>query len=173
MGLFSPPKDKRTSDLAIVRPLVALVAVAALLVASAALAYVHARFSQGYVRLGDDLRVNVTVADNDATREKGLSGKEALAPDEGMLFVFDHPQAYGFWMKDMRFPIDILWIAQGQLVDITTDAAIPVPGQELPVYYPRVPVDHVLEVRAGFAKEHGLRTGMPVSIHVDKGKKAR
>ena len=166
MGLFSPREKK--ADLSFVQPVIAIVAVVALLIASTALAWSHSRFSQGYVKIGDGLRVNVTVADTEATREKGLSGRDPLGPDEGMLFVFQTPLAYGFWMKDMKFPIDIIWIAQGQIVDITTDAAVPVPGQELPVYYPRIPVDHVLEVRAGYAREHGLRTGMPVSVHVDK-----
>jgi uncharacterized membrane protein (UPF0127 family) len=172
--MTAAPKNKLAkADLSSARPLIAIVGLAALLIASAALAFVHAKFSQGYVKIGEDLRVNVSVADNDATREKGLSGKEGLAADEGMLFIFDHPQAYGFWMKEMKFPIDILWIADGTLVDITTDAAVPVPGQELPVYYPKVPVDRVLEVRAGFAREHGLRTGLPVAIHVDKDKQGR
>jgi uncharacterized protein len=165
--------DAKRHDLSSVGPLIALVALIASLTASAALAYMHSKFTQGYVELGEGLKVAVTVAATDTTREKGLSGKEGLRADEGMLFLFDQPNTYGFWMKDMKFPIDIIWINDGAVVDITTDAALPAAGEELPVYYPRVPVDKVLEVQAGFAKAHGLRTGLHVGIHVDKQKKVR
>ena len=50
------------------------------------------------------------VADTDASRALGLSGHAPLADSEGMIFVFEKPDAYGFWMKDMNFPIDIIWI---------------------------------------------------------------
>lgn len=169
MAMPETPNPKRI-ELTNMGPLIAIVALIASLTASAALAYMHSKFSPGYVVIGDGLRVQVTVASTDATREKGLSGREGLRPDEGMLFLFDHPYTYGFWMKDMKFPIDILWISDGTIVDMTTDAAVPVPGQELPLYFPRIPVDKVLEVPAGFAKDHGLRTGLRVDIHVDKRK---
>src|SRR5688572_2372443 len=166
-------KSAKKVDLSGMGPLIAIVALVVSLTASAALAFMHSKFSQGYVELGDGLKVAVTVAANDATREKGLSGKEGLGPDEGMLFLFDRPNTYGFWMKDMKFPIDIIWINDGTVVDITTDATPPVPGEELAVYYPRVPVDKVLEVQAGFARTHGLRTGLKAGIHIDSQKKVR
>lgn len=154
-------------------PLIAGIALALSLSASAALAVMQSRFTPGYVEIGDGIRVAVTVAATVATREKGLSGSDGLAPGEGMLFVFDEPGEYRFWMKDMKFPIDILWIKDGMIADITTDAAVPVPGEPLPTYFPRVPVDRVLEVNAGFARAHGLRIGMPVSMRVDKETKVR
>ena len=156
-----------------VKPVIAGVAIALALTASAALAVMQTRFASGYVEIGEGIRVAVTVASSVATREKGLSGKESLRSDEGMLFVFDQAGAYQFWMKDMRFPIDILWIKDDMIADITTDAAVPTPGEVLPTYFPKVSVDRALEVNAGFAKAHGLRIGTPVTIHVDKGKKVR
>lgn len=154
-------------------PVIAGVGLAVALAAAIGLSWFQAKFPSGYVRIGDDLRVDVTVAATQATREKGLSGREGLGPEEGMYFVFDRPDTYAFWMKDMRFPIDILWIRDGAIADITTDVPVPVPGQELPVYFPKIPVDRVLEVRAGYAKEHGLRIGMAVTVHVDKGNGVR
>src|SRR5882672_5260542 len=50
-------------------------------------------------------------ADTDALRTLGLSGHSPLAADEGMLFIFPAPGEYGFWMKDMLFPLDLVWIA--------------------------------------------------------------
>lgn len=54
--------------------------------------------------------IKVQIADTPETRQQGLSGFKKLEPDEGMLFVFDEPGIYPFWMKDMQFSIDILWL---------------------------------------------------------------
>lgn len=56
-----------------------------------------------------DVPFDVTVADTQPERSQGLSGTDPLGPNEGMLFIFDRPDYYGFWMKDMNYPIDILW----------------------------------------------------------------
>jgi hypothetical protein len=149
-------------------PLLAGLALALSLAAAAALAFAQSRVDPGVVEIGDSVRVAVTVASTIAARERGLSGKDGLGTDEGMLFVFDDPGEYRFWMKDMKFPIDILWIRGDAIADITTDVAVPAPGEVLPTYAPRVPVDRVLEVNAGFARAHGLRIGMPVRMQVDK-----
>lgn len=127
----------------------------------------QAVFAHGTVTIDGKTEVRVRVASNGRSRERGLSGKKSLAADEGMLFLFDAPNTFGFWMKEMRFPIDILWIDGTTIADMTTDVPIPVPGERLPLYSPRVPVDKVLEVPAGFAKTHGLRVGMPLDIRVD------
>lgn len=112
-----------------------------------------------------NVRVRVEVAHSPQTRERGLSGHAPLAQDEGMFFVFPVADRYAFWMKDMLFPIDILWINGTELVDITTD--VPAPASldaPLPTYRPVAPADRVLEVPAGFAKTHGLRLGMTVEL---------
>lgn len=129
--------------------------------------------ASGYVLIGDDLKVAVEVASTVKTRERGLSGRSGLGPDQGMLFVFLKSDTYSFWMKDMEFPIDILWINGQELVDITTDVQVPSPGEEMPTYFPRSPVDKVLEVPAGYARTHGLRTGMTVVTHIDSNRTVR
>jgi len=86
------------------------------------------------------------------------------------LFLFPVESQYAFWMKEMLFPIDILWIRDGVIEDMTVDVLVPSPdGGELIRYFPIVPVDTVLEVPAGFAARHGLRTGMAVTVEVDSG----
>ena len=110
------------------------------------------------------IRVRVEVADTMLAQERGLSGHAPLAADEGMVFLFDRPEKYAFWMKDMTFPIDIIWIMDGAIADITPDVPVPTPGVSLPTFAPKVPVDTVLEVNAGFARQHGLRIGLPVQV---------
>ncbi|HEU4429193.1 MAG TPA: DUF192 domain-containing protein, partial [Myxococcota bacterium] len=99
------------------------------------------------------------VVDTPALRARGLSGRAALAPDEGMLFLFETPAIQSFWMKDMRFPIDIVWIRDQRIVGITPDVPVPRTPRELPQFHSPVPCDVVLEVRAGTARRWGLRLG--------------
>jgi len=107
--------------------------------------------------------LGVEIAKTPAEREKGLSGRESLCPDCGMLFEFDQEGIYYFWMPKMYFDIDILWIADNKVVDITYDAKKPAVGEDFnnpkERYFSKVPVDKVLEVNAGWAKENGIKIG--------------
>jgi len=103
--------------------------------------------------------VRAEIADDEASRERGLSGRERLAAGEGMLFLLsdDSPS---FWMKGMRFPLDIVWIRDGRVVDVTAD--VPPPrgsNAPLPTYSPDRPADRALEVNAGWAADHGIGRG--------------
>ncbi|MEK7132690.1 MAG: DUF192 domain-containing protein [Patescibacteria group bacterium] len=106
--------------------------------------------------------IKVIVADTPEARAKGLGGQTRLAPDEGMLFVFDSDAKYQFWMKDMRFPIDILWLSdKGEVVDIRENAS---PATYPAVFAPNSPARYVLELPAGFAKENGVSIGEIVRL---------
>jgi hypothetical protein len=85
-----------------------------------------------------------------------------------MLFVFQQPGEYGFWMKDMLIPIDIIWIsADNQVVHVETAQPQPgVPDDQLTVYRPSAPALYVLEVRAGLATEKGIRLGDEAQIEL-------
>lgn len=83
-----------------------------------------------------------------------------------MLFVYSEERKRTFWMKDMRFPLDLIWIsADCTVAGITENAPIPEPGQserDLPRFSSEVPVSHVLEVNAGTSQRHQITTGSPV-----------
>jgi uncharacterized membrane protein (UPF0127 family) len=102
-------------------------------------------------------------------QEKGLSIFSSLPQDEGMLFIFSTSGYYGFWMKDMKFPIDILWIEGDKLVGFESNApALAVKNiSDLPVYNPPKPIDKVLEINAGLAKKYGFKTGDIVFIKLN------
>lgn len=102
----------------------------------------------------------VTTARTPATRELGLSGRASLAPDEGLLFIFPQPVNTGFWMKDMKFSIDIVWIdSDRRVVGIAEDVS---PSSYPNSFYPPQKVQFVLEVNAGDAKKSGLAEGTTV-----------
>ena len=82
-----------------------------------------------------------------------------------MLFVFKEEGYYPFWMKDMKFPLDIIWINDSKVIDITygaqTEGSTPTN-----IYRPNNPVKYVLEVNAGFALENNIRIGDPVKSSI-------
>lgn len=113
-----------------------------------------------------DVRVSVEVADNEASRRKGLGERDSLGENEGMLFVFDKDSSPVFWMKDTLIPLDIIWIDELKVVGIDKNVP-PEPGKAdsfLTRYYPPVPVDYVLEVNSGFSDKHGIGVGDGVDL---------
>jgi uncharacterized membrane protein (UPF0127 family) len=94
---------------------------------------------------------------------KGLSIKDNLKPDEGMLFPYDSPRILSFWMKDMKFPIDILWLnADKEVVHIEENLQPCSPFLPCPSYSPDVQAQYVLETVAGFSSANGIIEGTPV-----------
>ena len=110
---------------------------------------------------------DLDIADTPALREQGLSGRPALPRDGGMIFLFDYPDRHVFWMKGMRFPIDIFWIRGETILAIQEQAEPPRSGaalETLPRFVPPDQADIVIETRAGVARELGVRPGQRVRI---------
>lgn len=119
--------------------------------------------NQPMVEIGT-ARFAVELARDDAAVQKGLSGRQALPEGTGMLFLFPASYRYRFWMPDMHFPIDIIWIANDIVVDITEKVP---PEDDLanPDFYrPRTPARYVLEINAGAAARGGVRIGDRVTF---------
>ena len=106
--------------------------------------------------------VKVQVSSTQASSERGLSNTASLATDTGMLFAFPRIGNYGFWMKDMNYPLDIIWLDSGyQIVHIEHDLT--------PDTYPKefgseVLSQYVVELPAGFAAENAVSLGDHISI---------
>ena len=111
--------------------------------------------------------LKVEVADTQEKRSKGLGGRQALASDEGMLFVFLKMDKYPFWMKGLTFPLDFVWISGSEVVDILQNVAPPavdLPDQSLTIYQPKVVVDKVLEVNGGTIQRLNIKVGDNLSL---------
>lgn len=105
----------------------------------------------------DGQTIQVTIAQDDATRELGLGGRTGLGSHEGMLFVFQQDGYYAFWMKDMKFSIDMVWFsADGTVVYIQPDVS---PSTYPDAFKPSVPERYVLELPAGFAAQYNVHVG--------------
>jgi len=108
--------------------------------------------------------LKVFIANDNASREQGLSDVSVLPQGEGELFVFDNPGLYGFWMKNMNFPLDMIWIDSNKVItDITTDAR---PDSYPNIFMPTAPVKYVLEINSNSAIKMGLKKGVTVSFSI-------
>jgi uncharacterized membrane protein (UPF0127 family) len=101
----------------------------------------------------------VEIASTSAQQQAGLSNRHSLAPDHGMLFVFGSEGEWGFWMKDMRFSLDIIWFNSERNTVFIERSLFPCTPQDCPVYTPSVIAMYVLEVNAGFVQAHGITLG--------------
>ncbi|OGE83271.1 MAG: hypothetical protein A3B10_01315 [Candidatus Doudnabacteria bacterium RIFCSPLOWO2_01_FULL_44_21] len=117
------------------------------------------------VKLAGEL-IKVELADSVAEQVAGLSGRTGLSDDQGMWFVFDQSDRYIFWMKGMKFPIDIVWVKANKIVEIdqNIDPQIGAADTDLRLYQPVEPVDRVLELPAGWSGRHGLKIGDSVEF---------
>jgi len=112
------------------------------------------------LKIGDE-RIDVMVAYNIHQQYRGLGGRDSLAPYDGMLFPFGLLGKHAIVMRDMRFSIDILWLKQGEIVDIAS-SVVPEPDRDeahLTRYYPRRVADMVLELPAGWTSMHSVKIG--------------
>jgi uncharacterized membrane protein (UPF0127 family) len=130
---------------------------ALILVASVA-SYVAVNFQPTIeVRLGSGV-FTVRTATTDDAREKGLSKTAKLAPNNGLLLVFDEDAEWGIWMKDMKYPIDIIWLDSGKrVVHMVIDASPDVTPEK--TFTPVSPARYVLEVPSGTIKSSAIKIG--------------
>lgn len=93
----------------------------------------------------------------------GLSKYDEITENQGMLFLFPAKMKPSFWMKGMKFAIDIIWLADDKIVDLTPNL-LPFIGDNLPTYQPKEPVNKVLEVKAGLIEKNNLKIGDQIVI---------
>lgn len=135
------------------------------------LSFIHNSWGYGFDRvvLGNGAVVDVEVASTPAQLARGLMYRESLADGSGMFFVFESEGRHGFWMKNMEFPIDILWLDSDlRVVDITENVP-PCRSDPCEIYRPDVPSRYVLEVPAGFVVDSGVAVGQTVSLGQKSG----
>ena len=105
----------------------------------------------------DDQAYLVAFAQTAAQQTQGLSDTACLPPDNAMLFIYDQPEVSAFWMKDMRYSLDIIWLDDaGKIISIAASAT---PESYPQTFQPSAPAKYVLEVVAGEAQRRGWQPG--------------
>jgi len=115
----------------------------------------------------DDVMLDVEIADDSEKTSRGLMFREMLPENRGMLFIFDEERKYQFWMMNMKFNIDMIWLdASGKVVHIVEDAApcIDAAHTSLCTFSPDEPAKYVLEVNSGFVQQHGINENSVMRI---------
>jgi uncharacterized protein len=106
--------------------------------------------------------IDATIASTSEDWDLGLSGLRSMDIDKGMIFIFPHADFYRFWMKDMYFPLDIVWIdSDKKIVDVDSNVS---PESYPNIFLPPVAVRYVLELNAGMAEKYGLVTGTKINF---------
>lgn len=113
------------------------------------------------VLLVNDKKINLEIANTEATREKGLSGRSSLPAKTGMLFIFPFDIPESFWNQEMKFPLDVVWIDKNQVVGV---GELPIDkGDNVTINSP-TSVNLVLELPAGQAQKNDLKVGTKVNF---------
>lgn len=108
-------------------------------------------------------KFKVTIASSQQEKEVGLSETKSLSENQGMIFLFEKPDYYSFWMKNMKFPIDIIYINNDTIVTIKNNVPL-IKTQENPTIYSSTqPADKVLEIQAGFSEKYKFKNGDKVT----------
>jgi len=118
----------------------------------------YLRPSENNIIIINNHKIEVEIADTKVKREKGLSGRPSLDEDSGMLFVFDKPGKYPFWMKDMQFALDFVWIMNDIVVEITKNISSS-DYQPSNTIAPKQEVNKVLELNAGISDKLNIKVG--------------
>lgn len=134
-------------------------------------------FSQDYLKEGafpfakkpiatiNNQKFELLVAKSAKEKEVGLSEKTSLPENTGMLFVFDNPDYYAFWMKKMKFAVDILYINKNRIVTMYQNVQPPKSEEEIPpIIKPDEPANMVLEINAGLSEKYKFKKGDEVKI---------
>jgi uncharacterized protein len=146
-------------------------------IVGSSLLFGNTTLSSGAERSGNflsDLKTIVTVngfkltadlAITDEQKAEGLAVKDFLKENEGMLFIYEQPSNQSFWMKDMKFPIDIIWLdSNGTVVHIEQNLQPCVSVLNCPIYTPDLEAMYVLETVAGFSQRHNIVNGTNIDF---------
>jgi hypothetical protein len=105
------------------------------------------------------------LAITNSQKSKGLAKYEKISNDFGMLFLMGKADYYNFWMKDMKFPIDIIYIKDDKIVDLFKNVENPKSKSEIPKSVkPKFPADKILEINAGLSNKYNFKKGDSVKI---------
>lgn len=106
----------------------------------------------------------VKVAQSEKEKEIGLSATKNLPNDYGMIFPFKEDGYYSFWMRDMKFPIDIIFINDNKIVKIFQKISPPKGNEALKIYVPDAPSDTVLEINSGLSEKYKIKEGNSIKL---------
>jgi uncharacterized membrane protein (UPF0127 family) len=148
-----------------------IIAYGALIVLVIVLAFIKFKGGDVFPSFGEKQAVinhhtyTLLIANDDKSRQVGLSERKSLDKNTGMLFIFDKKDTYSFWMKNTQIPLDIIFIDKDTIVDIVKNAP-PQAGNtgKLPIYTPKKEENYVLEINGGQSDKYKFKIGDKVTL---------
>ncbi len=137
------------------RKILIISVVAIILILAALVSAIHRK--ESYIIVNEN-KIKIEIADTDMARYKGLSGRKNLCGECGMLFLFPNEQKRNFVMRDMNFPLDIVWVKDGKIIKIDKNL-LPEGTNPSRTYSSDDMVDMVLEVNGGFCEKNVIEEG--------------
>lgn len=107
--------------------------------------------------------VHAEIADSDFETQRGLMDRKSMSDDESMLFLFEKEDRYAFWMKNMQFALDIIWIDGNRRI-VDTAKNVPPCKETCESIFPALTARYVLEVNAGWVEKHKIKIGDEVKF---------
>ncbi len=126
----------------------------------------NSEYKTGKVTINNN-SFDVEIADNFIKQTLGLSGRESLNKDSGMFFIFSQKSTRSFWMKDMNFPIDIIWMDDDTIIHITKNLQPPKIAGKILTAISSKPSNKVLEINAGLSEKLGIKIGDKISLEIN------
>jgi len=112
----------------------------------------------------NDQILNIEVSDDALSKAKGLSGRENLGENCGMIFLFSEEARHTFWMKDMNFPLDIIYVRENEIVEIFKNVPIFDEAGEITEIFPEQKADKIIELKSGWCDLYGVQTGDKIEL---------
>ena len=112
------------------------------------------------------VKVNIELANTAEERSLGLSFRQYLGDYDGMLFVFDSDVSNSFWMKDMKIPLDIIFVDRNYFIVDIREAVPPCSDTYCPNISSSSPYRYVLEVNSGFVEKNGITKDGSLVLHI-------
>ncbi|MGB7440008.1 MAG: DUF192 domain-containing protein [Coleofasciculaceae cyanobacterium] len=112
--------------------------------------------------IGDEI-ICLELAQTTRQQQIGLMYRTSLAADRGMLFPYNPPRNVRFWMRNVRIPLDMVFLRDGEVMHVEANVP-PCVSPECPTYGPELPIDQVLELRGGRVAELGVEVGDQINV---------
>ncbi|MBU1018144.1 DUF192 domain-containing protein [Patescibacteria group bacterium] len=117
---------------------------------------------------GDTYKIRVEIADTFGQKQKGLMHRRRLEVGRGMLFIYQEPVTPSFWMKNMCFPLDMIFIGKDLRVKTIHEKVLPCEAEPCELYSPSSPIQYVLEVPGGYSQLFKIKSGDRVEFETTK-----
>ena len=124
----------------------------------------HVNFESVKILLPDHTELTLEIAESAPQLSKGLSGRASLDQNHGIIFLFEESAQHRFWMKEMEFPLDFIWLEGESIVELRANVGDPLTVGKILDVVPDAPFNRVIEVNAGTIKKHHLTIGQTINL---------